>query len=189
MDIIIENVSKSFGEKTVLKEFSAIIREYAVTCIMGPSGQGKTTLLNLLMGFLEPDEGSIQGVPRQKSAVFQEDRLCESFDAMANVRMVCHKDIADSQIREHLARVGIGDSLHNPVEELSGGMRRRVALVRAILAKSEILFLDEPFKGLDEERKRQVMDYVKENIDGRTVVMVTHDEEEATEMEGDLIRM
>ncbi|SHJ41124.1 ATP-binding cassette domain-containing protein [Parasporobacterium paucivorans] len=187
MDIIIENVSKRFGEKTVLKGFSAIIREHGITCIMGPSGCGKTTLLNLLMGFEQQDEGSIKGVPVKKSAVFQEDRLCESFDAVENVRMVCHKDTPDGQIRNHLIQVGVGDSLYNPVSELSGGMRRRVALVRAILAKSEILFLDEPFKGLDEERKRQVMNYVKENIDGRTVVMVTHDEEEAAEMEGNLI--
>lgn len=189
MDIRIENITMRFGEKTVLKNFSAIFHEHEITCIMGPSGQGKTTLLNLLMGFLEPDEGSIQGVPRQKSAVFQEDRLCESFDAITNVRMVCSKKTTDSQIIDHLIRIGIGDSLHDPVIDLSGGMRRRVALVRAMLAASEILFLDEPFKGLDSETKHKVIEYVRENIRGRTVIMVTHDEKEAAEMGGELVRI
>ena len=189
MDIIIDNVSKSFGEKTVLKEFSAIIKENITTCIMGPSGRGKTTLMNLIMGLSKPDKGSIRGVPDKKSAVFQEDRLCESFDAISNIRLVCHKDVSDGNIREHINKIGLGDSMYNPVIELSGGMRRRVTLARALLAKSDIIFLDEPFKGLDEEMKLSVIDYVKENIWDRTVIMVTHDEDEVAMMEGELLRL
>lgn len=77
-DIIIKNISKNFGEKTVFKNFNLIIPAGAITCIMGPSGSGKTTLINIIMGFIQPDEGSIEGIPDKISAVFQEDRLFEN---------------------------------------------------------------------------------------------------------------
>ena len=156
---------------------------------MGPSGCGKTTLLNLLMGLVPPDDGTISGVPAKKSAVFQEDRLCMCFSAVTNVRMVCSRKITTEMIESHLATIGLKDSMHMPVLELSGGMQRRVAIVRAVLAESEIIFLDEPFKGLDAETKQSVMQYVKANTQGKTVVMVTHDEEEAKSMGGHLINI
>jgi NitT/TauT family transport system ATP-binding protein len=189
MDIQINKLTKSFGNKIVIRDFSALIREKRVTCIMGPSGCGKTTLLNILMGLLLPDSGTITGVPRKKSAVFQEERLCESFSAVANVRMVCQKEISTRMIEEHLAGIGLKDSMYMPVSELSGGMRRRVAIVRAMLAKSEIIFLDEPFKGLDAETKQSVIRYVKVNTRDKTVIMVTHDLDEVQKMDGRLISM
>ena len=79
MDIRLDNISKSFGDKKVLTNFSAVIKKGKVTCIMGPSGCGKTTLLNIMAGLLTPDEGNITGIPERKSAVFQEERLCETF--------------------------------------------------------------------------------------------------------------
>lgn len=189
MDIIIGNISKKFGDNTVFRDYSAILRAGRVTCIMGPSGCGKTTLLNMLMGLLSPDSGAITGVPGKKSAVFQEDRLCESFSAVANVRMVCQKAATLRMVEENLGQIGLADSLRLPVSELSGGMRRRVALVRALLAESEILFLDEPFKGLDVELKQSVIQYVKTKAQGKTVILVTHDIAEVKAMDGDLLRM
>lgn len=189
MDIQIEGLSKSFGNKPVLRNFSATIRAGKVTAIMGPSGCGKTTLLHLLLGILRPDGGTISGIPVYKSAVFQEERLCEPFSAIANVRMVCTKEVSAATIEEHLLRLGLKDSLRKPVAELSGGMKRRVAIVRAMLAKSDIVFLDEPFKGLDAELKQQVMRYVQDSTKGKTVVMITHDGEEVRQMEADLISM
>lgn len=190
MDIFINNVSKSFGNKLVLKNFTATLYKNRFNCIMGPSGCGKTTLMNILKGFMVQDGGSIEGVPEKKTAVFQEDRLCESFSAVANVRMVCLKAVDNIQIKEHLKRIGIGpSSMDLPVSELSGGMRRRVAIVRAILIESDIVFLDEPFKGLDINTKDHVIQYVKDNIRNRTVVMVTHDIEEARALDANLISM
>ncbi len=189
MDIVISGLTKSFGTNIVLKDFSAIIHEKRTTFIMGPSGCGKTTLINILMGFVTPDSGTICGVPDLKSVVFQEDRLCESFNAISNVRLVCDKKIKNSTIIEHLEKIGLKDSLSKPVSEFSGGMKRRVAIVRAILAKSEILFLDEPFKGLDTETKKTAMEYLKENTKGKTVIIVTHDMDEVKTFDGDIITL
>ena len=188
MDIVISDLVKSFGDNLVLDRFSAEIKKGAVTCLMGPSGCGKTTLINILMGLLEADSGTVTGVPQLKSAVFQEDRLCESFNAVSNVALVCGKKADKGEIKAQLECIGIDDFV-KPVGEFSGGMKRRVAVVRAIMAESDILFLDEPFKGLDEDTKRETMQYVKDNIGGRTVILVTHNIDEVEELGGTLIRM
>ncbi len=189
MDIVISNLTKRFGENTVLDRFCATFRAHELTCIMGPSGGGKTTLLNILMGLMPPDSGAVQGVPRLKSAVFQEDRLCEGFHAVSNVRLVCDKMMGNDLIISHLERIGLKDNLTKPVSEFSGGMKRRVAIVRAMLAPSDILFLDEPFKGLDDRTKRETMEYVRNNTNGRTVVLVTHNMEEVKVFGGQLVSL
>ncbi|NLX63284.1 MAG: ABC transporter ATP-binding protein [Clostridiaceae bacterium] len=189
MDIVISGLSKRYGEKTVLKNFNAIIPEKKMTFIMGPSGCGKTTLINILMGLVEKDGGTITGVPLLKSAVFQEDRLCESFNAVSNVRLVCENKVKNKEIISHLERIGLEDNIFKPVIELSGGMRRRVAIVRAVLAKSDIIFMDEPFKGLDDKTKEKTMQYVVDNTRDKTVVIVTHDIDEANILGGKIINM
>ncbi|MGI6357928.1 MAG: ATP-binding cassette domain-containing protein [Bacillota bacterium] len=190
MDIAVSDLTKSFGSQLVLDRFSATFRGGKATCIMGPSGCGKTTLLNILMGLVQPDSGQIRGIEqRAMSAVFQEDRLCEGFNAISNVRLVSNRGIRHQQIIQHLEIVGLKDSLAKPVSELSGGMRRRVAIVRAMLAPSEIVFLDEPFKGLDEATKQATMRYVKDNTQTKTVIMVSHSLEEAREFGAQLIVM
>lgn len=189
MDIVVSGLSKSFGTNLVLDGFNAVFPEREITCLMGPSGCGKTTLLNILMGFIKPDSGSIQGVPALKSAVFQEDRLCETFNAVSNVKLVLNSKSDSGIIVEHLNQIGLKGSLDKPVNELSGGMRRRVAIVRAILANSDILFLDEPFKGLDDDTKKDVMNYLLDNLKGRTVVMVTHNMDEVKSLNAGLIQM
>ncbi len=189
MDIIAEDVNKRFGDNQVLRDFSAKFPEHGITVIMGPSGCGKTTLLNLLMGLIVPDHGVIHGVPWAKSAVFQEDRLCETFSAISNVRLVCDTRTDDRVIAAHLEQVGLAGSLRQPVGDLSGGMKRRVAIVRAMLAESEVLFLDEPFRGLDDDSKEVTMQYFKDNRRGRTTIIVTHDSDEMSALGGVLITM
>ena len=188
-DILISELTKSFGNHKVLDMFSNTLKGGDVTCIMGPSGDGKTTLLHILMGLLPYEGGSIHGVPLLKSAVFQEDRLCENFSAVSNIRFACDKKVSDAQIISHLQSIGLKGSLSKPVREYSGGMKRRVALVRAVLAKSDILFLDEPFKGLDDQTKDIAIRYLKNNIKGRTVIMVTHDDEEVNALNARLIML
>jgi NitT/TauT family transport system ATP-binding protein len=105
------------------------------------------------------------------------------------VRLACDRKVDKNTIISHLERIGLKGSLSKPVSELSGGMKRRVAIVRAMLAESDILFLDEPFKGLDDETKKTTMQYVKDNMGKRTVIMVTHDMDEVKALGGRLITM
>jgi NitT/TauT family transport system ATP-binding protein len=189
MDIIIDNLSKSYGDKQVLSGFSAVIEEGACTVLMGPSGCGKTTLLRILMGLEQADGGKVSGIPERIAAVFQENRLCEEFSAVTNVAMVLDRKIPQETIRQHLLRIGLPDSQDQPVSELSGGMKRRVAIVRALLADAELLLLDEPFKGLDEATKREVMDYFKVQSAGKTSLVVTHDPAEAAQLSQKILRI
>lgn len=188
MDIAVENLSKKYKNKIVLKDFSAVIKEGKTTVIMAPSGMGKTTFIRILSGLEKADSGTIEGIEGKKiSMVFQEDRLCSNLNAVSNVRMVCNKSISRKQIYDELAAVGLVGSETQPVSQLSGGMKRRVALVRALMAEYDLLILDEPFKGLDEENKKKVMDYAKRKTTGKTVILVTHEEEEAALMGGEII--
>ncbi|MCL1848880.1 MAG: ATP-binding cassette domain-containing protein [Clostridiales bacterium] len=152
---------------------------------MGDSGIGKTTLLNVLMGLTKSDAGTVSGLSGAKpSAVFQEERLCDSFNAIANVGFACGKRIPASRIASHLSALGLGESLNQPVRELSGGMRRRVAIVRAVLAGEQVMYLDEPLKGLDEHNRGIVAAYIRQHTQGVTTLMVTHSREEVDLMGG-----
>ena len=180
MDIAVKKISKSYGQEQVLKDFSCDFPEGKLTCIMGRSGGGKTTLIKLLMGLEKPTEGSIEGLFGQKlSAVFQEDRLCENLSAAANIRLVCRNHVSDEELKSAFQRVCLNEVWRKPVRELSGGMRRRVAILRALFAEYDFLILDEPLKGLDEETKQKTAVYILEKTQGKTVLVVTHDEEEA----------
>lgn len=178
-NIILNRLCKAYGNNQVLTDFSGLISAGKTTAIMAPSGSGKTTLLRILMGLEQADSGEITGLQDlRRSAVFQEERLCENLSPVSNIRLVCpgrsHRDITDA-----MAKVGLSDCAHQPVRELSGGMRRRVALLRALMAEYDILFLDEPFKGLDAKTKEDVIEYTRQQTVGKTVLLVTHDPEEA----------
>lgn len=181
-EIRISNLSKSYGSHQIFSGLSFSVPKGKTICIMAPSGAGKTTLLRILMGLETADGGSISGMEgMKKSAVFQEDRLCENLTASVNIRLVKEKGDRE-EVREMMEKVGLYGCENQPVRELSGGMRRRVALLRALYADWDILFLDEPFKGLDREGKEKVMAYTKKVCEGKTVLFVTHDEEEAKQM-------
>jgi NitT/TauT family transport system ATP-binding protein len=188
MDIKFSHISKQFEDKLVLNDVNIIFLEGRINCLMGASGIGKTTMINIMLGLIKPDAGKVTGCKNSKIAVvFQEDRLIEHWDGVKNVRLVCEKSISIDQIEQEFRLVGLEDHRDKPVKEYSGGMRRRVALVRAMLAKSDIIILDEPFKGLDDILKRQVIQYVKQNSQGKTVIVVTHDKEEVQLLEANLI--
>ena len=189
MSLKAENIIKRFGDKTVLDGFSHEFADGKVTAIMGASGCGKSTLLAVLMGVLPPDSGTVIGNNTLLSAVFQENRLCENLTVMSNLRLVLGKKAARDTLINELAEVGLSDCADKPVRELSGGMKRRTALLRALLAEYDILFLDEPFKGLDEDTKQTVMEYTKRRTAGKTVILVTHDREEAEFFGGELIEL
>lgn len=183
VSISLTNVSKSFGNNQVLKNFTATFPKGKVTAIMAPSGGGKTTLLRILMGLEQADSGTISGMEGLRlSAVFQEDRLCSNLSPSANIRLTSPK-ISKSEAAAALNAVGLDGCSHQPVRELSGGMRRRVAILRALMADYDILFLDEPFKGLDETTKELVIRDTKLRCANKTVLLVTHDEDEAVAMD------
>lgn len=187
-DVVMKNIRLSFGDKRIWEDFSAVFPAGRVTCLMGPSGCGKTTLLRILLGLLPPDGGTVTGRPERLSAVFQEDRLCEALTPAANVRLVTGGSVPAAETETLLRRLGLGDSLRTPARELSGGMRRRTALARALLAPGwELLALDEPFKGLDAETRRRTAELIREYGAGKTVVLVTHDPEEAALLGGAIL--
>lgn len=184
------NICKSFGELNVLKNFSHEFAEGKTTALLGKSGCGKSTLLNILMNLMSPDSGEVIRPENCRiSAVFQENRLCENLTAAANIRLVTGKRYSKSQLAKEFECVGLGGFEDKPVRELSGGMKRRTALLRALLADYDVLFLDEPFKGLDGDTKRLVMDYCKRMTSGRTVIFVTHDEQECEFLSHEVITL
>ena len=186
-NIFVKNLSKSYGDKLVFENLDIVLNYKKTTCIMAPSGAGKTTLLRILMGLERPDSGSVAGLEQKRfSAVFQEERLCENMTAVENIRMVT-PSLGRQIVMQEIDRLGLGNCDSQPVSELSGGMRRRVSILRALLAEYDILFLDEPFKGLDDALKEQVMAYVREKTGDKTVIFVTHDKKEAIALKAHII--
>lgn len=183
----IEALCIAFGEKQVLKDFSVQLPLGQTTVLMGTSGCGKTTLLRILAGLEQPDSGRLSGVPVRKSMIFQENRLCENATAWANLHL-CAPKLTKEQAQEALLALGLPDWNTQPVREFSGGMKRRVAILRALCADYDLLLADEPFQGLDEETKLRTMEYFRAHTAGKTVVLVTHEEDEA-EFLGNLIKL
>ncbi|MCL1843209.1 MAG: ATP-binding cassette domain-containing protein [Defluviitaleaceae bacterium] len=175
--IELKNIGKSFGEppNMVLRDVSLTFRT-GITCIMGPSGVGKTTLVNVIAGLVKPDSGAISGMENKRlSMVFQEDRLLENETALSNILFV-NKD--PRRAAWLLKNAGLSESINKKAAELSGGMKRRVCLCRALAADYDVLILDEPFKGLDSGIKPSIMQMVKNNAKG-IVICITHDPAEA----------
>ena len=189
MEIHIENLCKSYGGSPVLKNVSFTAGP-GVTCIMAPSGSGKTTLLRILLGLERPDSGTV-GLPEKCrwSAVFQEDRLLEGLDAMGNLRFVLGSALDEAAALALLAELGLENAVGKPAREFSGGMKRRLALARALLAPSDILVLDEPFTGLDGENRARALACVRRAAAEKPVLLVTHDEADAAELDAGLLRL
>ena len=161
MDIKVDHVSKVYGEQQILRDLCCVFPEGKTTCIRGRSGCGKTTLIRLLLGLDIPDKGKIEGISDRKiSAVFQEDRLCENLSAASNIRLVCTETISDRELEEAYKAVALTEVWQKPVRELSGGMRRRVSILRALLADSDCVIMDEPLRGLDEKTRTKTIDYI-----------------------------
>lgn len=176
--ILLNHISKSYNGQIIFSDLCLSIPYGEITAITAPSGYGKTTLLRLFMGLETPDTGIITGLNGQKkSAVFQEDRLCEDFSALANIKLTA-VNYTESEILSAMEQIALYDCAKKPVKELSGGMKRRIAILRALLADYDLLFLDEPFKGLDKETKDLVIKYTGQLIAGKTVIFTTHDHTE-----------
>lgn len=178
--IVLKDVRKVYGDKTVLDGVSLRLEAGRTYCLMAPSGSGKTTLLRVLLGLEGIDGGSIEGVSRGRVAMmFQEDRLCEVLTAVENVALVLPRDARRADVQALLEEVLPSDCMGKPVMQLSGGMRRRVSLVRAMAFPSDAVVLDEPFTGLDAATRRTVIDFVLRHRAGRTLLVATHGQDDA----------
>lgn len=180
-------VSKRFGEQTVFCDLSMTFPSGRASCVMGPSGCGKTTLLRLLMGLETPDAGKAfcEGTV---SAVFQENRLLESLTAPGNLRFILGRGKQEA-INGILDELELGDTADKPVKTFSGGMKRRVAIARALIMEHDVLLLDEPFKGLDEELKARTAEIILRREAGKTVILVTHNPAEAQLLGAEVFRL
>ena len=177
--VTIRNLSKSYQGRKVIDGLDLTVPDDPPLCLMGPSGCGKTTLLRILAGLEKADGGTISGLPVRVSMAFQEDRLAEPFSAVHNIMLVTGRSVSRTEILSHLEELGLGECTDMPVRELSGGMRRRVTLARTMLAPSGLLLMDEILKGLDEAVRRRTAAYIRHHRDGRPLLFVTHDAEEA----------
>ena len=167
-------IKKSFGINPVIDDLSCSFPKGETSALLGISGRGKTTLMRILMGLEKADSGEILGLDGLRpSAVFQENRLCENLSAVSNIRLV-NPSLTRGEVLREMEKVGLCGCADQSVCSLSGGMKRRVALLRAIMADWDILFLDEPFEGLDSETRKKTIAYVRSRTRGKTVLIVTH---------------
>ena len=206
--LTLRSVTKSYDGQPVLSDLSLEFFSGTFYCLMAPSGNGKTTMFRLILGLEKPDSGvilfgtsagdtgnndikassgtvsksdscRIRGMRPLISAVFQENRLLESYTAIENLRFALGKRYSSEALTAYLLRLLPEDALSKPVCEFSGGMKRRVAILRAILAPSEIILMDEPFTGLDADTRRLTIDLVKELCAGKLLIIATHAEDDA----------
>lgn len=171
----LEHVSKSYHGRSVLRDVSERYERGRIYYFRTPSGSGKTTLFRLIAGLERPDETTPQAAIRRHGSrmtmVFQEDRLCEEYSALVNLDMVTGDR---KKSREHLCRLLDETELHKPCRELSGGMKRRVAVARAMAAGGDVVLLDEPFAGLDAESRRRTEQYIQEQGRNSALLVATH---------------
>lgn len=168
--IKIQKISKSFNDNKVLDNFSYHFKKGEKYYINGASGAGKTTLLRVIMNLEQQNSGKIE-INGILSVVFQENRLVENISPLENIAFVT--DEKNDIILQKLELFGLKGFENVPVSTLSGGMKRRVSILRAILFKHDILLLDEPFQGLDEAIKDIIISEI--NTLKSTIIIATHD--------------
>lgn len=173
-EIRVQNLCKTYGDHVVLYNLS-FTAGVGVTRILGRSGAGKTTLLRILLGLDQPDSGSLFGTNCRWAAVFQEDRLLRHLDAENNLRFALGSAYNAAAAKTLLGELGLADVGSKPICEYSGGMKRRLALARALLAPSDALILDEPFTGLDEENRSIALRCILHAAQTKPVLLASHE--------------
>ena len=174
--IVFDNVFVSFGDKAVLSAFSHSFSPATSTAVTGPSGSGKTTLLRLAAGLLKPQSGTVTVERGERIGyLFQEDRLLPRSTALENVMFT---GATEQKARAALNAVLLGDEAQSFPRQLSGGMRRRLAIARLLAFDCTVMLLDEPVRGLDTQTKDVILGVLSRALTGKTALVVTHDTEE-----------
>lgn len=172
----VNRLTVAYGANTVIKELSFSFPEHTVIGLVGQSGIGKTTLLNVLAGLIQPSGGEVKHSYQKPAYIFQEPRLFPWMTALENITAVCNDPKkAGDWLRRFLPEPSVANQYP---DELSGGMKQRVSIARALAYEGDVYFLDEPFKGLDTETRRATAQTFFEAVGQKTVIMVTHDEED-----------
>lgn len=188
--IELKDVSVAFQGHSVLEHCSLLVPDGGHTAVMGPSGSGKTTLLRLIAGQLAPDQGSVTVSHGRISYMYQEPRLLPWLTAEENVNLVLSdKPETMGTARQWLAAVGLADAMKKRPAELSGGMRQRVSLARALAYDGDLFLLDEPLSSLDEAMAVELLDLLKQYTQGKSMIFVTHSPEQAKVLGGEIYRM
>ncbi len=172
----IKDLSVSYEDREVINKLSLTLYEGEKLAIMGESGCGKTTLMHAISGLIEKKSGTVE-LSAPISIVFQEDRLCEDFSLISNIKLTAKKGTKEEDILSLIKELKLEGKEREKIRELSGGMKRRGAIARAILAPHSLLLLDEPFEGLDADTKEAVIAAIKKR-EG-SLILVTHSKEEA----------
>lgn len=186
-DIAVEDLTKYYGEKMVFYSRTQAFGNGGVYALMGESGCGKTTLFRILLGLTDQSGGNVTGQKGRCGVVFQENRLCKGETPVSNVCMALKKGRTRKEIEHSLLEILPKECLEQETGQLSGGMKRRVAIARALLCDSEWLILDEPFTGLDEETKKKTIDFILRHRNGRTMLVSTHQRQEAELLGAELV--
>lgn len=174
MSITIQDLIFSYPDKTIFKNYSVKFDNGVFYSLTAPSGKGKTTLFRLITGLEKPDSGKIDIIGKL-AYMFQEDRLFPNLTVLENIMLTSdNKDSAKAVLQV----LGIIDEANSYPDSLSGGMKRRVALARTLLAKSDNVILDEPFVGLDEAARDKAIELIKKMCYGKTLIISTHDPSE-----------
>jgi len=182
------SVSFTFEKKQVLRDFSLELPDKGIVVIMGRSGCGKTTLLRLIAGLEQPKSGQILNTAKKPAFLFQEDRLLPQLTVWQNLMLI--QPLGGTQeVTRRLQQMGLSEEAESYPDQLSGGMKRRVALARALCYEGDVLILDEPLKGLSPEHRRQLWPILMAEGEKRLVLWVSHDNEEAASVADRVIHL
>lgn len=170
----IKNLYKSFENKIIIDNFNIEIYNNKINCLFGRSGCGKTTLINIIAGILKFDKGDIADKYKNISVIFQDSRLLPWLTIKDNINIV-----SENKTDYYIDIMELSEFKNYYPDELSGGMKQRVNIARALSYKYNLLIMDEPFKGLDINSKKKIMCIVKNELKGKTSIFITHDIDEA----------
>lgn len=175
----LNHIRFAYGDKTVFSDLSFTVKDGECLCLQGPSGQGKTTAARILTGLETAQNGKVTA-PATASWVFQEDRLIPHLSVLHNVTLALPKEKREDAVAL-LEEAGLGEVLKQKPALLSGGMKRRVAIVRAVAFGGDALILDEPFNGLDRDTKKIMASMIRREFlsKGKPVLLISHVEEDA----------
>lgn len=171
MSVELKNISVKLGNKIIYENFNLNIEENKILCILGESGEGKTTLLNVISNLIDY-QGEVKN-DLKTSVVFQENRLIDTMTVSENLSFICGEKDFDNDLK----RLGLYEYKDKYINTLSGGQKRRVAIYRGLKYDAKLLLMDEPFNSLDIKLKNDLIEFIKERNkkDKKTIVFITHD--------------
>lgn len=187
----LKDICFSYGEEQIIKNLNLTVERGKPVVLLGRSGIGKTTLLKLILNFIKPDSGEISGVDEKTriSVMYQEDRLFPQLTVYKNLKLV-KKDFSRKEAEKLMSEMNLEEKVLDKLPaELSGGMRRRIALARCLIFPSELVLMDEPFQGLDSETRASCLNAVKKYTAGRPMLIISHEIQDAAALEAEIVRM